>query len=151
MFDNNPATIRALGEIAIRCNDLIKMRDFYRDIVGLNILKDFSDDGGTVFFRISEGYRGHTSVLALFDKMSGDNRGHPTGNKPPQTGALSSFHHMALSVDYDAQNELRDFFDEKGILHRTEVFDWIGWRGVFINDPEGNTIEFVACAEKLYA
>ena len=23
-------------------------------------------------------------------------------------------------------------------------FDWIGWRGVFLKDPEGNTVELVA-------
>jgi catechol 2,3-dioxygenase-like lactoylglutathione lyase family enzyme len=62
----------------------------------------------------------------------------------PETGAKSSLHHLALSVDYAAQDALREFLDEKGVAHRTEHFDWIGWRGVFITDPEGNTVEFVA-------
>ena len=144
MFDSNPATVHALGEIAIRCDDIIKMRDFYRDIVGLEILDDSSSDAGIVFFRIAEGYRGHTSVLALFHKTAGNDRGHPTGDDAPLTGARSSFHHMALSVDYEAQDALCNFLDGKGISHRTEVFDWVGWRGVFIEDPEGNTVEFVA-------
>lgn len=140
----NPAKIHALGEIAIRCNDLKAMRDFYRDVVGLRILNDSSDASGIVFFRIAEGYGGHTCVLALFHKTAGGDRQHPIGSAPPETGARSSLHHIALTVEHGAQDALRTFLDEQGIAHRTEDFDWVGWRGVFITDPEGNTVEFVA-------
>jgi len=144
MSISNPAKVRTIGEIAIRCNDLASMRDFYRDIVGLEILEDFSDQGGIVFFRIAAGFRGHTSVLALFHKTAGATRSHPTSNVAPATGAGSSLHHLALAVDYEAQDALRDFLNAQGVPHRTEDFEWIGWRGVFITDPEGNTVEFVA-------
>ncbi|MEL6550949.1 MAG: VOC family protein [Pseudomonadota bacterium] len=140
---SNPARIHALGEIAIRCRDLPMMRAFYRDIIGLEILQDFSEDGGIVFFRIAPGHGGHTIVLALFDLSAGAARGHPTG-QVPTTGAGSSLHHLALTVDYAAQDRLRAFLDGNGVPHRTEHFDWIGWRGIFIEDPEGNTVEFVA-------
>ncbi|MEM6409487.1 MAG: VOC family protein, partial [Pseudomonadota bacterium] len=119
-------------------------RDFYRDMIGLDVLEDFSEAGGIVFFKICEGYGGHSCVLALFDKEAGQARGHPTGSKPPTTGAGSSLHHLALTVDYEAQDALKAFLDAQGVAHRTEVFEWIGWRGVFITDPEGNTVEFVA-------
>ncbi|MEM6306711.1 MAG: VOC family protein [Pseudomonadota bacterium] len=140
----NPATVRALGEIAIRCNDLPCMRDFYSDIVGLSLWHDFSQQGGIVFFRIGQGYGGHTTVLALFDTTAGRDRGFPTASVPPVTGGASALHHLALTVDYAAQDDLKIFLDRHSIAHRTEVFDWIGWRGVFITDPEGNVIEFVA-------
>jgi len=140
----NPAPIRAIGEIAIRCDDLPTMVAFYRDIVGLPLLRDFSDASSIVFFKVAEGCGGHTAVLALFDKTAGRPDIHPTGTEAPETGARSSLHHLALTVDYAAQDALRDFLDAKGVAHRTERFDWIGWRGVFIRDPEGNTVEFVA-------
>ncbi|MEM1101085.1 MAG: VOC family protein [Pseudomonadota bacterium] len=139
----NPARIHALGEIAIRCRDLPTMRAFYRDVVGLEILRDFSEASGIVFFRIAPGHGGHTTVLALFDPSAGAARGHKTGQMPV-TGAGSSLHHLALTVDHAAQDPLRAFLDRKGVPHRTEQFDWIGWRGIFIEDPEGNTVEFVA-------
>ncbi|WP_220747996.1 MULTISPECIES: VOC family protein [Jannaschia] len=144
----NPAKVHALGEIAIRCDDVIGMRDFYRDIVGLEILEDFADRSGIVFFKVAPGFGGHTTVLALFDKTAGAARGHPTGQAAPRTGAGSSLHHLALTVDRAAQPALRDFLDARGVPHHTEVFDWIGWRGVFIQDPEGNTVEFVAGPEQ---
>ncbi|MEM7242861.1 MAG: VOC family protein [Pseudomonadota bacterium] len=140
----NPTKIHALGEIAIRCEHIKKMRDFYRDIVGLEVLEDFSETSGIVFFRIAQGHGGHTCILALFDKSAGTNRGHPTTMTPPATGAHSSLHHLALTVEYADQDNLSDFLDAQSIPHRTEDFDWIGWRGVFIEDPEGNTVEFVA-------
>lgn len=144
MPDQNPAQIYALGEIAIRCNDIAPMRSFYRDIVGLSILRDFSDTSGIVFFRIAEGHGGHTSILALFGENTGQPPDLSTTADPPETGARSSLHHIALTVNRDAQDALRTFLDSKGIPHRTQDFPWIGWRGVFITDPEGNTVEFVA-------
>lgn len=149
MTDKNPCKVHALGEIAIRCGDVPRMRDFYRDIVGLEVLADFSEAGGIVFFQIAPGYGGHTSVLALFDKKAGANRAHPTSDEDPFTGERSSLHHLALTVDFDKQDALRTFLDARGVAHRTEEFEWIGWRGVFISDPEGNTVEFVAGAKSV--
>lgn len=143
MPSGNPAPVRALGEVAIRCADLGPMRDFYRDIVGLSVLRDFPE-AGIVFFRVADGPGGHTSVLALFDRTAGAARGHPTGTAPPATGAGSSLHHLAPAVDRAAQDALRTFLGANGVPHRTETFDWIGWRGVFVTDPEGNTVAFVA-------
>ncbi|MGR3540879.1 MAG: VOC family protein [Hasllibacter sp.] len=140
MADRNPAPIRALGEVAIRCADLAAMRAFYRDVVGLRELAERAE-GGIVFFRIAPGHGGHTAVLALFDAALG---AAPDGPAAPVTGAGSSLHHLALTVDRDAQDALRAFLDARGVPHRTEEFDWIGWRGVFVRDPEGNTVEFVA-------
>ncbi|MEM9707422.1 MAG: VOC family protein [Pseudomonadota bacterium] len=140
----NPVPVRALGEIAIRCSDLPTMRAFYRDVVGLEVLRDFSEGSGIVFFRISEGFGGHTAVLALFSADAEDRRAlHPTGAKP-ETGARSSLHHLALTVARDQQGALEAYFTEIGLAYRVEVFDWIGWRGTFVTDPEGNTVEFVA-------
>jgi catechol 2,3-dioxygenase-like lactoylglutathione lyase family enzyme len=62
--------VRALGEIAIRCDDLAPMVAFYEDIIGLDRLPG-NASSGIVFFRIAEGFGGHTTVLALFDKPSG--------------------------------------------------------------------------------
>ncbi|MEO0958724.1 MAG: VOC family protein, partial [Pseudomonadota bacterium] len=56
--------VRALGEIAIRCADMDAMERFYREVIGLSVLSE--RQGGITFFRIAEGYAGHTSVLALF-------------------------------------------------------------------------------------
>lgn len=126
---------RALGEIAIRCTDMAAMVAFYRDVIGLELIRGGAEAPIT-FFRIGEGFGGHTSVLALFDR----DRPGPT----PQTGAGSSLHHLALSLPYAEQEAAMRWYDRHGLPYRIETFGWIGWRGVFTNDPEGNTVELVA-------
>lgn len=136
--------IRALGEIAIRCADMDAMVDFYERVLGLERMTGNASDG-IVFFRIAEGIGGHTSVLALFDKGYGPRPGlHPTSDEVPVTGGRSALHHLALSLPFAEQEAALAWFEAQGIATRVERFGWVGWRGVFVQDPEGNTVELVA-------
>ena len=141
-MDNNPTPIRDLGKIAIRCNDRMAMKSFYEDIVGLPVLKDLPDSGIT-FFEISKGHGGHTCVLALFDVQAVQREHFPKGASV-EGGATSTLHHFALTVDYGKQDDLCAFLAARGIEYTVQEFPWIGWRGVFITDPGGNIVEFVA-------
>ncbi|MEM9967332.1 MAG: VOC family protein [Pseudomonadota bacterium] len=135
--------VKALGEIAIRCSDVSTMMAFYRDIIGLDVLSgDNASD--IVFFKISEGYDGHTCVLALFAHDAGRPEIHPRSDKGPATGAGSSLHHIALTVDFTAQEAAMAWYDQNNIDYSVQQFGWIGWRGIFTRDPEGNTVELVA-------
>ena len=58
-----PTAVRGLGEIALRVNDLAAMQHFYEQIIGLPLMTRFPN---SAFFKIAEGYGGHTQVLALF-------------------------------------------------------------------------------------
>lgn len=130
-------TPRALGEIAIRCRDYTAMVDFYENIIGLRVL----DDGKRgvapqriTFFRLGESFGGHTAVLALFEDVGGI----------AVAGAGSSLHHIALSLPWDEQDAAKDWLEAQGLPARFQVFDWVGWRGLFTRDPDGNTVELVA-------
>lgn len=139
-----PFRIRALGEIAIRCDDVRRMADFYEHILGLPRMEGSAADG-IVFFRIAEGFGGHTQILALFDKACAPRPGlHPTGPDAPETGARSSLHHIALSLPHAEQEAAMAWYDARGLPYRVEHFGWVGWRGLFTEDPEGNTVELVA-------
>lgn len=109
------------------------MAAFYGDILGLERMVG-SAAPNIVFFRIAEGFGGHTQILALFEK---DAQG-------PVTGAASSLHHIALTVRYADQDAIMAWYEEQGLTYRVEHFGWVGWRGVFTTDPEGNTVELVA-------
>ncbi|MEM7723867.1 MAG: VOC family protein [Pseudomonadota bacterium] len=136
--------IHALGEIAIRCDDVARMAAFYGDVLGLERMGG-NADRGIVFFRIADGVAGHTQVLALFDKaLSPRDDLHPTSTTAPSTGAASSLHHIALSLPYTEQEAAIRWYDAQAIPYRVEHFEWVGWRGVFTQDPEGNTVELVA-------
>ena len=135
--------VRALGEIAIRCHDLNVMVAFYRDVIGLEVLADSRSDG-IVFFKIADGFGGHTTVLALFRNDAGNPELHPTSAQRPQTGERSSLHHVALSLPFEEQDAVMAWYDAQEIAYRVQEFGWIGWRGIFTRDPEGNTVELVA-------
>ena len=136
-------TVRALGEIAIRCIDLDAMVAFYRDVIGLEPIND-PDNGRIVFLRIADGFEGHTAVLALFrHDIEGAGRTR-AGEEPPATGPGSSLHHIALSLPWDEQQAVIEWYENLGPKYYVETFDWVGWRGVFTFDPDGNTVELVA-------
>jgi len=135
---------RALGEIAIRCADMAAMVAFYRDVIGLELMAG-GEDAAISFFRIGEGFAGHTSILALFDHRTGSRPGVvPNSDTRPVAGALSSQHHFALSLPFDEQDAVKRWYDQIGQPYRVEDFGWVGWRGIFTEDPEGNTVELVA-------
>ncbi|MCE0504892.1 VOC family protein [Roseivivax sp. GX 12232] len=135
--------VRAIGEIAIRCIDHGAMVAFYRDVIGLSLMND-PKESPIVFFRVADGFEGHTAVLALFRhdvEGAGGVNGSP---QPPGTGSASSLHHLALSLAWDDQDAVMDWYDRLGLAYDIEYFDWVGWRGIFTRDPDGNTVELVA-------
>lgn len=135
-------TIRALGEIAIRCINFEPMRIFYRDMLGLDELAG-SHAPGIVFFRLGEDYGGHITVLALFAHDAGRPALHERSGAP-EAGGKSSLHHIALTVDHAEQDAAMAWFEDNKLEYAIQHFDWIGWRGVFVIDPDGNTVELVA-------
>lgn len=141
--------IRALGEIAIRCDDVGRMAAFYGDVLGLDRMEGSAADG-IVFFRIAEGFGGHTQILALFDKAYVTRPGlHPAGTAAPETGARSSLHHLAFALPFEEQEAVMRWYEAEGRPYRVETFGWVGWRGIFTEDPEGNTVELVAYDARL--
>ncbi|MFY2824361.1 VOC family protein [Ruegeria sp. MALMAid1280] len=135
---------RGLGEIAIRCADMGAMVEFYENVIGLERLTG-DHNSAITFFRIAEGFGGHTQVLALFHHTAAPRPGlHPIGADRPATGAGSSLHHIALSLPFEEQEAVMRWYDEINQPYRVEQFGWIGWRGIFTEDPEGNTVELVA-------
>jgi catechol-2,3-dioxygenase len=131
---NPPFTVRDLGEVAIRCRDLAAMTAFYCDIVGLEVIEgDYSDR--IVFLRVSEGYAGHTSVVALFTAADDE---HPAG------GGGSSLHHLALTVKAEDLAQALAWYRAHGLEPTTAEHHWVGWDSVYVKDPEGNMVELVA-------
>ncbi len=135
---------RALGEIAIRCANMGAMVEFYENVIGLKRLNG-GHNSAITFFRIAEGFGGHTQILALFDHRAAPRPGlHPVSESRPVTGGGSSLHHIALSLPFEEQEAVMRWYDSLEQPYRVEQFGWIGWRGIFTEDPEGNTVELVA-------
>lgn len=115
-------------------NDLNRMQRFYEDVVGLELMRRFDD---AAFFRIADGFDRHTQILALFDR----NRERP-GRIGPQAEA-TTLDHLAFEIPLDAYESEKARLEGRGVSVRTREFEWVHWRSLFIEDPEGNVVELV--------
>lgn len=129
--------IKGLGEVSIRVKDLDAMHKFYEEVLGLEVLRR---DDSFVFFKIAEGYGGHTQNLALFDATNLD----LLEAKSLQLNSdQTTLHHIALNIS------LEDFEAEKrrleglGLKVRAYKHEWIHVRSLYFPDPEGNLLELV--------
>ena len=128
--------IGGLGEIALRVNDLDASQAFYAEKIGLELMRRFET---SAFFKIADGFAGHTQILALFDRAGSDN----TDNYNPPSQSHTTIDHIAFTIN------LADFYSEQerleaaGVPTRTSIHTWVQWRSLYVNDPDGNTVEFV--------
>ncbi|ELZ96957.1 hypothetical protein C440_04248 [Haloferax mucosum ATCC BAA-1512] len=131
---DSPGAARALGEFALRVENLPEMCAFYRDIVGLG--EPLGDFGTAVFFGLGESHAGHEAIVALFDRTQLDDYAGIDQTK-------TSIDHFALSIDP------ADFDTEVERLHGHGLdldfayHEWVEWRSLYFADPEGNRVEFV--------
>jgi catechol 2,3-dioxygenase-like lactoylglutathione lyase family enzyme len=136
-----PRRVKGLGEVSIRVRDLDAMHKFYEEVVGLEVLRR---DESFVFFKVAEGYGGHTQNLALFDASE---RSFIETKSPELNEEKTTLHHIALNV------ALEDFESEKmrleglGLKVNATVHEWLHVRSMYFSDPEGNRLEFVAYDE----
>jgi catechol 2,3-dioxygenase-like lactoylglutathione lyase family enzyme len=129
--------IKGLGEVSIRVRDLDAMQKFYQEVVGLEVL---AREESYVFFRIADGYGGHSQNLALFDM---NNLGFLENKTAEISPELSTLHHIALNVsleDFDAE---RMRLQGLGLNVRSTVHEWLHVRSLYFPDPEWNLVELV--------
>jgi catechol-2,3-dioxygenase len=132
-------SVRGLGEIALRVNNMDAMQKFYEEVIGLPLL---NRDANSAFFKIADGNVGHTQVLALFDRSQ--NPGYRGTN-----AATTTIDHIAFEI------ALADFTDELkrfrglGLQVETAEHAWMHWRSLYVTDPEGNQVELVCYDESV--
>ena len=132
-MEKKSSAVKGLGEIALRAKDLDSLQRFYEDVVGLELMKRFPH---AAFFRIADGYGGHTQILALFDRSKDLDHEHPDSAK-------STIDHLAFGIDLaDFQSEKRRL-EELGLDVKIAEHDWVHWRSIYFHDLEGNLVEFV--------
>ena len=125
--------IAALGEIALRVADLDIMHDFYEHVIHLEPMKRFEKIS---FFRIASGYRGHSQILALFDRSTVDGTLRPNGS-------TSTLDHIAFTIPLSAYATERARLEAAGFKVETAEHTWVQWRSLCVRDPEGNRVELI--------
>jgi catechol-2,3-dioxygenase len=126
--------VKSLGEVALRVNDLQRMKRFYQDVLGFEVLGEFAT---AALLKIAEGYNGHTQVLGLFDRSVRVGPEHTTVDHIAFTIALG---------DYDSEKKR---LESLGLEVEVKDHDWVKWRSLYFHDPEGNQVELVCYDESL--
>ena len=133
--------VKGLGEVSICVKDLDAMHKFYEEVVGLEVLRR---DESFVFFKVAEGYGGHTQNLALFDST---NRGFLENKSLELNPEATTLHHIALNVALEDFETERIRLEGLGLKVNATVHEWLHVRSMYFSDPEGNSLEFVAYDE----
>ncbi len=118
--------VSGLGHVGIYVNDLMKQRDFYSRVMGLEITDEDLEQRGMVFLSANPGDEHHEFVI-----MKGR-------TAPPDTKMVQQ-----LSFKVDTLAELKDFhtvFKNENVNIQRTVSHGNAF-GMYAHDPEGNTIE----------
>lgn len=125
--------IKALGEIALRVNDLDAMQAFYERVIGLELMQRFPN---SAFFKVADGYGGHMQILALFDRSE----------EPGYTGlsaARTTVDHIAFAIALEDFEAERARLEGLGCKLKFATHEWVHWRSLYVRDPEDNHVELV--------
>jgi catechol 2,3-dioxygenase-like lactoylglutathione lyase family enzyme len=131
--------IKGLGEIALRVADLDAMQRFYQEVVGLEVMRR---DDNAVFFRIAEGYAGHTQVSALVDRSG---QAGYRGLDPERT----TVDHLAFEIDKANYVAEMARLEGLGVRVTTAEHAWVRRRSIYVDDAERNTVEWVCYDESV--
>ena len=123
-----------LAEVGLRVTDLPRMAAFYQDVLGLTVHRAFSK---YLFLRVGPldsplGRGGHPQLLVLFDR------------EVPLDVKLTTIDHLAFEIPLESYESERQRLEALGLRVSRKVFDWLGGRSLFFEDPDGNTIELIA-------
>ena len=135
--------IKGLGEVSIRVKNLDAMQEFYEQVVGLDVLRR---EESFVFFKIAEGYGGHSQNLALFEAS---NRMFLEPKSPELSAEQTTLHHIALNISLEDYETEKRRLEGLGLKVNATEHAWLHVRSLYFPDPEGNLLEFVCYDEKV--
>jgi catechol-2,3-dioxygenase len=128
------SVVKSLGEVALRVNDLQRMKRFYQDVLGFEVL---GESATGALLKVADGYAGHTQVFGLFDRSVRVGPEHTTVD------------HIAFTIGIGDFESERQHLKSLGLEIEVKDHDWVKWRSLYFHDPEGNQIELVCYDESL--
>lgn len=138
-------SITGIAEVALRVHDLVLMRRFYEQVIGLEVLREVRDGDGTIiFYSVGPG----NDHMALFEaKLTG----WYTRDKHPQIDPkLTTLSHFAIRIALEDFESEKKRLEQLGIeIVHTNTSSWLHCRMFYFFDPEGNLVEFNSHDESL--
>lgn len=134
---------RGLGEVVLRVANIDRSIAFYRDVLGLSLLRRFGD--GIAFLQVEVGLEGHARIVGPFRHDQPSSRRGQPGWQRPAIQASPSLHHFALEIPLAEFAAADAALTAAGFAPNRRNHDWIGWRSLYLSDPDGHVVELVAC------
>jgi glyoxylase I family protein len=125
--------LQGLHHITLLCGDVERSVDFYRNVLGLRLVKQTvnEDDRGArhLFFGDEEGRPGTLLTCLEYPEMD------------EGTVGRGSTHHFALAVGTEEElTGWRDYLMSRGVPC-TEVLDRTYFKSIYLRDPDGHIVE----------
>ena len=131
LSDDRPASsARGLHHVALLSSDVERTVRFYQDVLEFPLTEIFENrdyrGSNHFFFDIGNG-----NLLAFFD--------FPGLDLGPYAEVLGGLHHIAISVEPERWEHLRNNLDEAGVeyVHESET-------SIYFRDPNGARLELIA-------
>ncbi len=127
--------IRGLTELVIWVRDMEKALQFYRDVLGLDVMSP-PDFRGAVFLQVGEAKEVPQQIVLV--PLPKDGPGAPAER------AQRALHHVGLEVAPQAFDQERERLQSLGFDVRLGEHPFLPLRGMYIDDPDGNEVELIA-------
>ena len=133
---SEPRRMRLTGlhHLTAICADLERTTSFYRDLLGLELVREGAsdDDPNARHFWFSAGGGGAPGTLISFMEYPALQRG---------TVGVGSVQHFAFVVESAEEQEAwRDYLRGRGV-QCTDVFDRNGFKSIYVRDPDEHIVE----------
>ncbi len=128
--DRPPSSARGVHHVALICADVERTVQFYQELLEFPLTEIFENrdyrGSNHFFFDI-----GHGNLLAFFDL--------PGLDLGPYAEVLGGLHHLAISVDPERWQHLREKLDAAGVEYLLE-----SGASIYLHDPDGARVELLA-------
>ena len=126
--------IVGISEIVLWTADKERSLAFYRDLLGMEVISPPTLPN--VFLKVGEGNSGIPQMIVLVPKTEMV-KAAPSGYQ---------LHHMAFELPEEAFDSQHAAFIEAGYEPRGGVHPVLASRTMYIDDPDGNDVEFICRA-----
>jgi len=126
-----------ISEIVLWTRDKEQSVPFYRDLLGLEIISPPTLPN--VFFKVGEGHAGIPQMIVLVPKTEA------VMAQPPGY----QLHHLALELPEEAFDAQHAALVAAGYQPRPGVHPVLASRTMYVDDPDGNEVEFICRAPGL--
>ena len=125
--------IDGLAEVVLNVRDVSRAVAFYGNLLGLERITP-EDQPGPIFFRAGQATDRVPSLLVLV----------PLSPGTQSFGGPRTLHHLALTIPAAMFDEARATLTTAGVEVRDGKHPVLAVRTMYVTDPDGNEVEFIA-------